>query len=85
MAAFFTTTDDNEAKLLSALTYEPIHIYDLGRCRGLPMPTVSGTLAMMELRGLVNQVGEMSYIGTREVSATYEGSGYDSLQTVGGC
>ncbi len=75
LAALFTPADDTEAKLLGTLTYEPLHIDEVGRRCGLPMATVSGTLAMMELRGLVKQVGGMSYIRTREVAATYGASG----------
>jgi len=74
MPALFVPADDTEAKLLKSITYDPIHIDEVGRRSGLPMTMVSSTLALMELRGLVKQVGGMSYIRTRETAAVY-GSG----------
>jgi hypothetical protein len=38
------------------------------------MPTLSGTLTLMELKGLVKQVGNMSYVRLRETTATYGGT-----------
>jgi len=73
LPALFTPSDDIETALLSHLTYEPVHIDEVGRLSGLPMATVSGTLTMMELKGLVKQVGAMNYIRTREVAAPYGG------------
>lgn len=73
LPALFAPSDDTEATLLSHITYDPVHIDEVGRLSGLPMATVSGTLAMMELRGLVKQVGAMNYIRTREVAAPYGG------------
>lgn len=52
--ALFTPDNDTEASLLSHITYEPAHIDELGRLSGLPISTVSGTLAMMELKGLIS-------------------------------
>ena len=75
LRALFAPTDDTEATLLSHLSYEPVHIDEVGRLSGLPIATVSGTLAMMELKGLAKQVGAMNYIRTREVAAPYGGSG----------
>jgi DNA processing protein len=71
LPALFMPTDESEAALLSHLTYDPVHVDDVGRLSGLPMATVSGTLALMELKGLVKQVGGMSYVRTREVAAPY--------------
>jgi DNA processing protein len=51
-----------EAKILVALGSEPLHI-DLLRARvDLPVETVSGALAMMELKGMVRTVGGMQYV-----------------------
>ena len=47
---------------LDYLGYEPVHIDDIIRTSGLNISTVSSVLAMMELRGLVRQVGGMNYI-----------------------
>jgi len=52
--ALFTPDNDTEASLLSHITYELAHIDELGRLSGLPISTVSGTLAMMELKGLIS-------------------------------
>ena len=73
LAALFAPADDTEATLLGHHTYDPVHIDEVGRLSGLPISTVSGTLTIMELKGLVKQVGAMSYIRTREVAAPYGG------------
>ena len=39
---------------------------------GLPISTVSSTLAMMELKGLVKQVGTMNYVLAREARQEYQ-------------
>lgn len=51
-----------EAALLAYLGPEPIHVDELGRAAGLPIAQVTSTLAMMELKGLVRQVGGMKYV-----------------------
>lgn len=55
-------TTPAEQLLLQQLSHEPIHIDDVGRRCGLPMPEVSSTLAMLELKGAVRQVGAMSFV-----------------------
>ncbi len=51
-----------EEKILGALGSEPVHI-DLLRAKvELPVETVSGALAMMELKGMVRTVGGMLYV-----------------------
>jgi DNA processing protein len=64
-------TDATEALLLEGLSEEPTHIDEVGRASGLPISTVSSTLALMELKGLVRQVGGMNYVRARETRATY--------------
>ena len=76
MQALLVPTDETEETLLSHITYEPVHIDEVGRDEigrqsGLPMTTVSSPLAMMELKGYVKQVGGMNYVCTREVAAPY--------------
>jgi DNA processing protein len=68
MQALFTPYNDIEASLLSHIPYEPAHIDELGRLSGLPISTVSSTLAMMKLKG-ISQVDPMSYVRTRKVAA----------------
>ncbi|MFC1925845.1 DNA-processing protein DprA [Chloroflexota bacterium] len=53
---------DIESQLLDCLSREAIHIDDLCRNSGLPVAAVSSTLAMLELRGLAKQVGNMNYV-----------------------
>ncbi len=62
---------DTESLLLKQLSAEPTHIDDVCRLSGLPISTVSSTLAMMELKGLVKQVGAMNYVLAREVREEY--------------
>lgn len=62
---------DTESLLLKQLGAEPTHIDEVCRSSGLPISTVSSTLAMMELKGLVKQVGTMNYVLAREVREAY--------------
>jgi len=62
---------DTESLLLKQLSAEPIHIDEVCRNSGLPVSTVSSTLAMMELKGLVKQVGPMNYVLAREARQEY--------------
>jgi DNA processing protein len=61
-----------EAALLAELSRQPIHIDALCRATGLPSSLVSSTLTMMELKGMVQQVGGMNYALTREPDPVYE-------------
>jgi DNA processing protein len=62
---------ETEGVLLKQLSAEPSHIDEVCRRSGLPAATVSGTLAMMELKGLVRQVGTMNYVLARELRQEY--------------
>jgi DNA processing protein len=62
---------DTESLLLKQLGAEPTHIDEVCRSSGLAISAVSSTLAMMELKGLVKQVGPMSYVLAREVRQEY--------------
>ena len=61
--------DETESVLLRFLGAEPLHIDDVRRESGLPIATVTSALAMLELKGLVRQVGRMNYVRARETSA----------------
>ena len=50
-----------EALILQNLGDEPRHIDDLCRICELPVAVISSTLAIMELKGLVRQIGSMQY------------------------
>ena len=73
MPAIVVPASDAESALLGQLSHEPVHIDDIQRRTGLPISTVSGTLALMELKGQARQVGGMHYIRTREAAAHYGG------------
>lgn len=62
---------DTESILLQQLSAEPTHIDEVCRSSGLPTATVSSTLAMMELKGMVKQVGTMNYVLAREARQEY--------------
>jgi DNA processing protein len=61
-----------EAALLAQLSSEPRHVDDLGRLTGLPSSLISSTLTLMELKGMVQQVGGMQYVRLRESGPVYD-------------
>lgn len=63
--------DATEAKLLSVLGSEPLHVDAIRNQAELPIEKVSAALALMELKGMVRQVGGMNYVAVREVQADY--------------
>lgn len=60
-----------EKRLLSCLTQDPLHVDELCGLSGLPISEVSATLTMMELKGMVSQVGGMHYVAAREAKGNY--------------
>ena len=65
-------TDPDERALMAALSREPRHIDEVVRASGLAAATVSGTLAMLELKGLVRDLGGMQYVRVREGLLAYD-------------
>jgi DNA processing protein len=65
-------TDETEVLLLKQLSSEPAHIDEICRQSGLTASMVSSTLAMMELKGMVKQVGAMNYILAKEMREEYQ-------------
>ncbi len=61
--------DDTEAALMKYLVAGPVHIDELCRSASLPVSTVSSALTMMELKGMVSQLGNMNYIAARGVKS----------------
>jgi DNA processing protein len=57
--------DATESLLLLVLSNGPLHVDEIGRTSGLPIQEVSSTLTLMELKGLVRQVGPMQYAAAR--------------------
>jgi DNA processing protein len=62
---------ETESALIGQLGAEPCHIDEVCRKSGLPAATVSSTLAMLELKGVVKQVGTMNYVLSREMRQDY--------------
>jgi DNA processing protein len=60
-----------EACILQVLSQQPLHVDEIGAQSGLSIDKVSATLTLMELKGMVRQVGGMNYVAVREGSAPY--------------
>jgi DNA processing protein len=63
--------DETEARLMGVLSDEPLHVDEIRNQTELPIEKVSATLALMELKGMVRQVGGMNYVAIREVQSDY--------------
>ena len=74
LSAFFPE-DEAESAVLRYVTFDPIHIDEITRNSALAASTVSGALTMMELRGVVRQVGGMNYVRLSEAPAEYGAGG----------
>lgn len=64
--------DETEARVLNVLGGEPLHVDEIRNQADLPIERVSATLALMELKGMVRQVGGMNYVAVREDQAIYK-------------
>ena len=60
-----------EARLIDLLGTESLHIDEICNQSSLPVEQVSATLALMELKGMVRQMGGMSYMAVRESRLDY--------------
>lgn len=65
-------SDPVESKLYQLLSHEPKHVDEIRAQANMPIETVSATLVMMELKGMVRQVGGMSYVAVRENPEIYK-------------
>ena len=61
-----------EAALFEYLSGEPVHVDALSRATGLSSQEVSSTLTLLELKGIVRQVGGMNYVMIREPEPAYD-------------
>ena len=68
-------SDETEARLMNVLSEEPLHVDEIRNQTELPIEKVSAALALMELKGMVRQVGGMNYVSVREVQSDYSTSG----------
>jgi DNA processing protein len=64
--------DDTESLLLKKLSAQPTHIDEICRNSGLPISVVSSTMALLEIKGLVKQMGSMNYVLAAEARAVYK-------------
>jgi len=65
-------TDATEARLIQILGHEPMHVDEIRLQMQLPIEKVTATLALMELKGMVRQVGGMHYVVLRENQGEYQ-------------
>jgi DNA processing protein len=65
-------SDATEAKLYDLLGREPLHVDEIRAKSNLPIEQVSSTLTLMELKGLVRQVGSMRYVAIYEPKSDYQ-------------
>jgi len=61
---------------------EYLHVDEIRNQGGLPIEKVSATLALMELKGPVRQVGGMNYVAIREEQAEYKGNKWKCLNII---
>lgn len=64
-------TDPVEKQVYQVLGAEPLHVDEIRLRTSMPIEQVSATLALMELKGMVRQVGGMNYVAVREQAADY--------------
>jgi DNA processing protein len=65
-------SDALEAQLYTAIGNEPLHVDEIRARTNLPIEQVTSTLALMELKGMVRQVGGMQYVVLRENKNVYQ-------------
>jgi DNA processing protein len=54
------------------LSAQPLHVDEIRNQTELPIEKVSAALALMELKGMVRQVGGMNYVAVREEQSDYQ-------------
>jgi DNA processing protein len=64
-------TNPEEKLLLDTLSAEPLHVDEISVLTAMPIASVSSTLAMLELKGMVKQVGGMNFVVLKESSQNY--------------
>lgn len=63
--------NETEALLIQHLSLEPVHVDEIALQTGQPIAKVTSNLALMELKGMVRQVGGMKYVLMHESSVEY--------------
>jgi DNA processing protein len=64
----FLPANEGESVILKQLSSEPNHIDEICRRSGLSTAEVSSTLAILELKGIVKQIGNMNYVLAQRIS-----------------
>ena len=64
--------DATEAHLYALLGREALHIDEIRAQSNLPIEQVSAALTLMELKGMVRQIGSMRYVAVYERGEPYE-------------
>ena len=64
-------SDPVEKQVYQVLGAEPLHVDEIRLRTEMPIEQVSATLALMELKGMVRQVGGMNYVAVREQPLDY--------------
>lgn len=65
-------SNPDEARLFAVLSQEPLHVDEIRAKVDMPIAQVAATLSIMELKGLVKQVGAMRYIAVYERGLEYQ-------------
>ncbi len=60
--AVLPETSSDEQRILKHMSGDPIHIDELARQCGLPVSEVNSTLMFLQLKGLVREVGTMTFV-----------------------
>ena len=63
--------DALEASIFQSLSGDPVHVDEICAQLNQPIEKLSAALAMMELKGMVRQVGGMNYVAIREALSEY--------------
>ena len=71
LAAAGCDTDSEDMALLQHIGADPVHIDEVGRRSGFPITAVNGMLTMLELKGMIRQVGCMHYVKSVAVGAAH--------------
>jgi len=57
--------NENEKILLELIEFEPIHVDKLAQCARLDISVINSTLAVMEMKGMIKNLGNQKYVKAR--------------------
>lgn len=64
-------SDAIEAQLFTVIGNAPLHVDEIHAATNLPIEKITSTLTLMELKGIIQQVGNMHYVAVRELEENY--------------